>query len=210
MSLTPAPAPRTLPRRRRRAAAALALGAALALTLAGCGSLSGGSSSGSADTKFVQGTGQISTIARGHRPAAPDISGTTVDGKHLSLSDYRGEIVVLNVWGSWCDPCRAEAPNLAAVAKQTAGKGVQFVGINIRDYDTAQSKSFERSFGITYPSLFDPDGKLLVRFPRGSLPPQSIPTTLILDRQHKIAVRALKALTTDELRSALDPIIAEK
>jgi thiol-disulfide isomerase/thioredoxin len=210
MSLTPASRPRGRSRGGRRAAA-LAAGAALALALTGCGSMSGGSSSaGSANTKFVQGTGQITTLPAAQRPAAPDISGRTVEGRQLSLSDYRDKIVVLNVWGSWCDPCRAEAPNLAAVAKETAGKGVQFVGINIRDYDTAQSKSFERSFGITYPSLFDPDGRLLVKFPRGSVPPQSIPTTLILDRQHRIAVRALKALTTDELRGALDPIIAEK
>lgn len=210
MSLKPAPAPRSRPSRRRRAVAALAAGTALVIALAGCGSMSGGSSAGGANTKFVQGTGQISTIPRASRPAAPDISGRTVDGSRLALSDYPGKVIVLNVWGSWCDPCRAEAPNLAAVAKETADKGVQFVGINIRDPDTAQSRSFERSFEITYPSLFDPDGRLLLRFPRGSLPPQSIPTTLILDRRHKIAVRALKALTADELRKALDPIIAEK
>jgi thiol-disulfide isomerase/thioredoxin len=195
---------------RRRAAAALATGAALVLALAGCGSMSGGSSSGSSDTKFIQGTGQITTVPKADRPTAPDISGKTVDGQQLSLSQYKGKVIVLNVWGSWCDPCRAEAPNLAQVAKESAAKGVQFVGINIRDYDTAQSKSFERSFGITYPSFFDPDGKLLVKFPRGSLPPQSIPTTLIIDRDQKIAVRALKALTTDDLRKALDPIVAEK
>ncbi len=211
MSATPTPRPdRTA---RRRPAAVLAVGAALTFALAGCGSMSGGGSSshaGSADTKFVQGTGEITTVPQGHRPAAPDISGTTVDGKHLALSDFDGEIVVLNVWGSWCDPCRAEAPNLAEVARQTKSEGVRFVGINIRDYSTAQSKSFERDFHIDYPSFFDRDGKLLLRFPRGSLPPQSIPTTLILDRHHRIAVRALKALTTAELRKALDPIIAEK
>lgn len=201
-------------RRARRTAAVTAVGAVLVLALAGCGSMSGGSSSassgGTADTKFIEGTGEITTVAQGHRPAAPDISGTTVDGKHLALSDYPGKIIVLNVWGSWCDPCRAEAPNLAQVAKETAGQGVQFIGINIRDLSNAQSKSFERDFGITYPSFYDPDGKLLLKFPRGSLTPQSIPNTLILDRQHKIAVRALKALTTGELRKALDPIIAEK
>ncbi|MDF3293142.1 TlpA family protein disulfide reductase [Streptomyces silvisoli] len=195
---------------RRRAVAALVTGAALVLALAGCGSVSGGSSSGSSDTKFVQGTGQITTLSKGERPAAPDISGATVDGQQLSLSQFKGKVVVLNVWGSWCDPCRAEAPNLAEVAKDTAAKGVQFVGINIRDYSTAQSKSFEHSFGITYPSFYDPDGNLLVKFPRGSLPPQSIPTTLIIDRDQKIAVRALTALTTDQLRKALDPIVAEK
>ncbi len=192
-----------------RTTAALAATAALTLGLAGCGSLQG-SSSGSSDTKFVQGTGQITTVPVKDRVAAPAVSGKTVDGGQLSLASLKGKVVVLNVWGSWCDPCRAEAPNLAAVAKSTAAKGVQFVGINTRDYDTAQAKSFERSFDITYPSFFDPDGTLLLKFPRGSLPPQSIPTTLILDRQGRIAVRALKALTEDELTHALNPIIAEK
>ncbi|MCQ4081233.1 TlpA family protein disulfide reductase [Streptomyces sp. RB6PN25] len=208
MSLTRAP----LPRPRRRAAAALAAAASLALALSGCGSLSGSGSSpsGTADTKFVQGTGVITTAPKGQRPTAPDISGKTVDGKQLSLSDFKGKVVVLNVWGSWCDPCRAEAPNLAAVAKATQSQGVQFVGINTRDYSPAQAQSFERSFGITYPSFFDPNGTLLLKFPQGSLPPQAIPTTLIIDRQGKIAVRALTALTQDQLTKALDPIIAEK
>ncbi|MBY8888599.1 TlpA family protein disulfide reductase [Streptomyces sp. PTM05] len=198
------------PRPRHRAAAALATGTALVLALAGCSAASGGSASNASGTSFVQSSKVITTVPQGKRPTAPDISGTTVDGTQLSLDRFKGKVVVLNVWGSWCDPCRAEAPNLAQVSQQDAAKGVQFVGINIRDYSTAQSKSFERSFGITYPSFYDPEGKLLVKFPNGSLPPQSIPTTLIIDRHGKIAVRALEALSTDQLNKALDPIIAEK
>jgi thiol-disulfide isomerase/thioredoxin len=209
MSLTRVP---NSPPRRRRAAAVLAAGAAVVLALTGCGSMSGGSgsSASSSNTKFIPGTGEITTVPVADRIAAPDISGKTVDGGQLSLSQFKGKVVVLNVWGSWCDPCRGEAPNLAAVAKSTAGKDVQFVGINTRDYDPAQARSFEHDFGITYPSLFDPDGRLLMEFPRGSLPPQSIPTTLIIDRQGRIAVRALTALTESQLDNALDPIIAEK
>lgn len=217
MSLTSALSPSRPSRpgaRNRRSAAALAAAAALALTLAGCDSTSGQGSSGpgdgSSDTRFVQGDGEISTVEQGHRVAAPDLKGKTVDGRELALSDYPGKIIVLNVWGSWCSPCRAEAPNLAQVAKATAGKGVQFVGINTRDPEPAQAQSFDRDFKITYPSLFDPDGRMLLEFPRGNLTPQSIPNTLILDRQHKIAVRLLKPLTAEELTKALDPIIAEK
>ncbi len=197
----------------RRTGPALAAAAVLALTLAGCGSTSGQGSSGpggGSGTRYVQGSGAVTTVERGHRTAAPDISGTTVDGKQLKLSDYPGKIIVLNVWGSWCDPCRAEAPNLAQVAKATAGRGVQFVGIDTRDVHTAQARSFERDFAIGYPSLFDPDGRLLLKFPRGNLSPSGIPNTLILDRQHRIAVRLLKPLTAEELTKALDPIIAEK
>jgi thiol-disulfide isomerase/thioredoxin len=203
--------PRRAPRS-RRAVAATAVGVACVLALTGCDSMSGGPSGSGSGNKsgYPAGTGEITSVPQGKRPTAPDISGKTLDGRKLSLSDYPGKIIVLNVWGSWCDPCRAEAPNLEAVAKQTAGKGVQFVGIDIDDLSPAQSKSFERRYAISYPSVFDTDGNLLLKFPQGSFTPQAIPNTLILDRRHRIAVRALKALTTDELRKALDPIIAEK
>jgi thiol-disulfide isomerase/thioredoxin len=192
-----------------RALSRLAGAAAFALALTACSSASGSSSSGS-DTNFVTGTGEISTVKQGHRQAAPALSGKTVDGGQLSVSDYKGKIVVLNIWGSWCSPCRAEAKNLVAVAHDTGSKGVQFVGINTRDLQTAQAQAFEKEFKVDYPSLYDPTGKLILRFPKGSLNPQSIPTTIILDRQGKIAVRALKALTESELRASLDPLIAEK
>lgn len=193
---------------RHRPALLIALLAAGASALAGCTDDKAGSSSG--DTKFVQGTGKITEVKRSERQKAPDISGKGVDGKHLELSDYKGKIVVLNVWGSWCAPCRAEAPNLAKVANETEGKDVQFVGINTRDLDRANAKAFERNYDIGYPSFYDPSGKLILRFPKGSLSPQAIPSTLILDRDGKIAVRALKELGEKELRSALDPLTAEK
>jgi thiol-disulfide isomerase/thioredoxin len=189
--------------------ASLVAVAAAASALAGCSSGDGtGTSSG--DTKFVEGTGKITTVKPGERQKAPAIEGKGVDGEKLDLSDYKGEIVVLNVWGSWCAPCRAEAPNLAKVAKDTEDEDVQFVGINTRDLDRANAKAFERNYGVEYPSFFDPSGKLILRFPKGSLSPQAIPSTLILDRQGRIAVRALKELGEKELRSALDPLTAEK
>jgi len=192
----------------RRPALLLAVVVAGASVLAGCGKGETGSSSG--DTKFVRGTGQITRVKTADRQAAPDISGKGVDGERLELSDYRGKIVVLNVWGSWCAPCRAEAPNLAKVARDTKGKDVQFVGINTRDLDRANAKAFERNYEVDYPSFYDPSGRLILRFPKGSLSPQAIPSTLILDRHGKIAVRALKELSEKELRSALDPLTAEK
>ena len=193
---------------RRRAALLIAGAAAGSLVLAGCGKGETGASSG--DTKFVQGTGEITKVADGKRQAAPDISGKDVNGGDLKLSDFKGKVTVLNVWGSWCSPCRAEAPNLAKVAKDTKDKDVQFVGINTRDLDKANAKSFERNYGIDYPSFYDPSGKLILKFPRNSLSPQAIPSTLILDRHGKIAVRALKELGEKELRDALNPVIAEK
>lgn len=189
-----------------RGAALLAGTAALALTAAACSS--GSSSSGSSN--FVGGNGEITHVDAADRTPAPDLTGRTVSGGTTSLAAYKGKVVVINVWGSWCAPCRAEAPNLAKVAAADASKGVQFLGINTRDLDTAPPKQFEKRFGITYPSFYDPSGKLISDFPKGTLNPQSIPATLVIDRQGRIAGRALKALSEDELHELLDPVVAEK
>ncbi|MFC4496587.1 TlpA family protein disulfide reductase [Streptomyces ovatisporus] len=193
---------------RQRSVLLVAMVAAGASVLAGCGEGETGSSSG--DKNFVQGTGQITKVPSGERQAAPALSGKGVDGERLNLSEYKGRVVVLNVWGSWCRPCRDEAPNLAKVEKETDDKDVQFIGINTRDLDRANAEAFERNYEVEYPSFFDPSGKLILRFPKGSLSPQAIPSTLILDRKGRIAVRALKELSERELRSALDPLTAEK
>lgn len=193
---------------RRRAALLVAGVAGGALLLSACSGEQPGSSSG--DTKFVKGTGEITKVPEGRRTEVPDLSGGAVDGKKLKLSDYRGKVVVLNVWGSWCSPCRAEAPNLAKVAHDTEGKGVQFLGVNTRDLDKANAKAFERTYDIDYPSFYDPSGNLILKFPKNALNPQAIPSTLILDKHGRVAVRALKSLSEKELRSALDPLIDAK
>ncbi|MEY9962140.1 peroxiredoxin [Streptacidiphilus sp. MAP12-16] len=184
-----------------------ALAATAALALAGC---SAANSSNSSDSSFVQGTGEISTVAAAHRGAPIDLSGTDLDGKQISLADYKGKVVVLNVWGSWCGPCRAEASDFESVYKANKDKGVQFLGIDTRDLQKPAAQSFVSDHGLTYPSLFDPDGELLLKFPAGSLNPQAIPSTLIIDRQGRIAVRALKALASDDLSRILAPVLAEK
>lgn len=211
MSQIRALSPRSAARRggARRRLTLLAAGVAFgAMALSACGGERTGSSSG--DTKFVQGTGEITEVAAAKRTSVPDLSGPSVEGDKLKLSDYRGKIVVLNVWGSWCSPCRAEAPNLAKVARDTKDKDVQFIGINTRDLDKANAKAFERNYGIDYPSFYDPSGKLILKFPKNTLSPQAIPSTLILDRDGKVAVRALKELSEKELRDALDPLVAAK
>lgn len=194
-------------RRRTHVSAATAVAVAGALLLSGCGTeqqASGG------DQGFVQGTGQITKVPEEKRRTAPAIGGETVDGGEVQLSDYRGKVVVLNVWGSWCAPCRAEAPHLAEVARDMKDEGVRFLGINTRDLDKANAKAFERSFDVGYPSLYDPSGKQIAKFPDGTLPPQTIPSTLVLDREGRVAVQALKELGEKELRSLITPVLAEK
>ncbi|MXM62502.1 redoxin domain-containing protein [Streptomyces sp. HUCO-GS316] len=195
-------------RDRSRAALLVAGAAAAALTLAAC--TSGGTSGGGGDTNFVTGSNGIATAEQGDRDAAPELSGKTVDGTQLDIGDYKGKVVVVNVWGSWCPPCRAEAKNFQKVYQDVKDQGVEFVGINTRDTSTGPAKAFEKDYGISYPSLYDPTGKLMLRFKKGTLNPQLIPSTLVIDRDGKVAARALQPLSEEKLRSMVEPVVAEK
>jgi thiol-disulfide isomerase/thioredoxin len=172
------------------------------VALAGCaGGAIGADTPDSSGQSFV-GSAYSSTLFRADaRPAAPDISGTTLTGQHLSLSDYRGSVVVINFWGSWCAPCRAEAPDLSALAQNEAPHGVHFLGIDIRD-TTVAADAFIKSFGISYPSLNDPGDDLALAF-RGTVPPAAIPTTLVIDRSGRIAARILGSVSYDSLHALI-------
>ncbi|MFF8969917.1 TlpA family protein disulfide reductase [Streptomyces sp. NPDC014995] len=186
-----------------------AAGAAVAaLLLSAC--TSGGLSGGGGDTNFIMGKDGISTVEKGKRDPAPDLSGKTLEDKQLAVSSFKGKVVVLNVWGSWCAPCRAEAPNFQKVSTDLASQGVQFVGINVADAQVKSALAFEKQYGVTYPSLYDPSSKLMLRFEKGTLNPQAIPSTLVLDRDGKIAARSLAALSEEKLRSMIAPVLAEK
>ncbi|RPF35429.1 MULTISPECIES: TlpA disulfide reductase family protein [unclassified Streptomyces] len=195
-------------RARRRTVLTTAGAAVATLLMSACSS--GGTSGGGGDTNFVMGKDGISTAEKGERAAAPDLSGKTVNGGQLDVASYKGKVVVLNVWGSWCAPCRAEAPNFEKVYQDLKTKGVQFVGINTRDTSTQNAVAFEKQQGITYQSLYDPTGKLMLRFKRGTLNPQAVPSTLVLDREGRIAARSLAALSEDKLRKMIAPVLAEK
>ncbi|NGO44735.1 TlpA family protein disulfide reductase [Streptomyces ureilyticus] len=201
---------RTRPSSRTRSRAALfTSGAAVAaLVLTACGS--GGTSGGSGNTGFVTGTDGIASVEKAERAAAPELSGKTIDGEQLDVADYKGDIVVLNVWGSWCGPCRLEAKNFVKVSEDLKDQGVQFVGINTRDTSTKPAVAFEKEYGVTYPSLYDPTGKLMLRFEKGTLNPQAIPSTIVIDREGNIASRSLQPLSEETLRKMIKPILAEK
>ncbi|MFM9699038.1 TlpA family protein disulfide reductase [Streptomyces europaeiscabiei] len=194
---------------RGRAVLLSAGAAALALTLSAC--TGGGVEGGGGGTGFITGSDGIATVKKEDRDDAPALSGKTIDGDQLDVSSaYKGKIIVLNVWGSWCAPCRAEAPNLVKVSEDLADQGVQFVGINTRDTSTRPAVAFEEQYKVDYPSLYDPTGKLLLRFEKGSLNPQLIPSTLVVDRDGKLAARTQQALSEEKLRKMLKPILAEK
>ncbi|MGW2823220.1 TlpA family protein disulfide reductase [Streptomyces sp. NPDC001443] len=212
MSAATRTSPRSTTRNRSRRAAlgtaGIAGAAVAALLLSAC--TSGGTSGGGGDTNFVLGKDGIATADKGERAAAPDLSGETVDGKRLDVAAYKGQVVVLNVWGSWCPPCRAEASGFEKVHQDLKGQGVQFVGINTRDTSTSPARAFEKQYGVSYQSLYDPTGKLMLRFAKGTLNPQAIPSTLVLDRDGKIAARSLSALSEEKLRKMISPVLAEK
>ena len=133
---------------------------------------------------------------------APSIRGATVDGEVLELADLRGRVVVLHVWGSWCAPGRAEAPDLAQVAKQTRRAGVRFVGIDVRD-NPAAARAFARRYAITYPSWDDPDGSVLAQFV-GIIPVSAVPSTMILDVQGVIRARVIGRVGSITLRGLIE------
>ncbi|MFE7712269.1 TlpA family protein disulfide reductase [Streptomyces sp. NPDC057486] len=194
----------------RPASRAIALTAIVALgslSLSACGS---GKSGGGGQTNYVTSTGGMSTVAAGDRKPVGPLKGETLQGKHLDVADFQGKIVVINAWGSWCPPCRAEAPYFNKIAKEMKTKGVEFVGINARDGNKSLSKAFEEDFDMAYPSLYDPTGKLLLSgFPKGTVSLQSIPSTVILDRNGKIAARALGSIDDNKLHEMIDPLIKE-
>ncbi|MEU0830432.1 TlpA disulfide reductase family protein [Streptomyces sp. NPDC005969] len=177
------------------------------LALSACGS---GKSGGGGQTNYVTSTDGISTVAKGERKPVGLIKGETLQGRHLDVADFQGKVVVINAWGSWCPPCRSEAPYFNKVAKEMKTKGVEFVGINARDGNKSLSKAFEDDFDMAYPSLYDPVGKLLLSgLPKGTLNPQSLPFTVVLDRNGKIAARALSSIDDNKLHKMIDPLIKE-
>jgi peroxiredoxin len=138
------------------------------------------------------------------RPAAQAVSGDLLDGGTYDLSADRGKVVVVNFWGSWCSPCRAEADDLETTYQATKARNVTFLGVDWRD-DRDAAKQFERG-RVTYPSLFDPDGKVAVKF---RITQANTPSTLILDRQGRIAVMLRKPTVASQLQPLVERIAAE-
>lgn len=188
----------------RRVLAVLAVVGFVALGSSAC---SGSTSSETArDAGFIAGDGSITAIAPSDRVDAPAIGGELMTGGSWTLAQERGRVVVLNVWASWCAPCRAEAPVLQSLWEEFGQEGVTFIGLNTRD-SPATALSFEKANGITYPSVVDSDGRIQLQF-SGIAPPQAIPTTLVIDRDGKVAGRILGRASESTLRGLIEPLLA--
>ena len=180
----------------------------LVAALAGCGTGKDAvNQEAGGENRFVAGNGTRSDIPAGKRTDPPRVTGELLDGSPFDLASLRGKVVVVNFWGSWCAPCRAEAGGLEAVHAATADSGVAFVGVNVKD-SRDNARAFERTFHVTYPSLFDPSMRVALQFPK--TPPNGVPATVVLDRQGRVAVVARTSLVKDELREMVDHVLAEK
>ena len=156
---------------------------------------------------YIEGDGTVTILPAAERDAAPEFGGPLLGGGQFELADAVGDVVVLNVWGSWCPPCRKEARDLQAVSDALGDQGVRFVGINVRDNET-DARRFEQEFGVTYPSVVDENGSRLLAF-RDTLPPTSIPSTLVVDREGMVAASVIGPITEASLRDLVADIAAE-
>lgn len=192
--------------RARRGAAAV-LVAAASLALAACAGGIAQSTPASNGQSFVSGDGGTTVFGASSAPQAPPVTGTTLGGTKLSLSRFRGHVLVLNFWGSWCTPCRAEAPKLASLAHAFSPSGVAFLGVDIRD-TPASAEAFLRNFKITYPSLNDPGGQIALDF-HSTVPPAGIPTTLVISRSGRIAARVIGEVSYPGLHGLISKTLAQ-
>jgi thiol-disulfide isomerase/thioredoxin len=185
-----------------------ALLAAAAVGITGCaGGAIAASTPASNGQSFVGGQSGTTVFGAGKGPAVPRVAGTTLTGARLSLSQDAGHVVVMNFWGSWCSPCRAEAPTLGTLARQFRSRGVRFVGVDIRD-SPANARAFLGDFNIGYPSLNDPGDEIALAF-RGAVTPAGIPTTLVIGRDGRIAARVIGQVSYPGLRGLISRALAQ-
>ena len=182
--------------------------AAAVLIAAGCGGRDAVAQPGTFD--FVSPGGKVDIFydPPSSRGTIGDLTGPDLFAdKPIHASDYNGRILVVNVWGSWCAPCRTETPEPEKVFTATQPLGVQFIGIDVRD-DRQAAQDFATDRHVTYPSIFDPSMRSMIVL--GSHYPTSVvPTTMVLDRHHHVAAVFLRALLADDLTPQIQRLAAE-
>jgi len=174
-----------------------------AVELAACS----GTQPASGEGGYIGSDSRVTMVPPDQRKPAATVSGTRLGSTQtVSTADFAGKVVVINVWGSWCPPCRQEAPDLQAASEQAKGSAA-FLGITTKDYDPAPAEAFVRAFSITYPSIYDPTGRVLLAF-AGDLPPSAIPSTLVIDKQGRVAVRILSTISRQTLLEIIRDVAA--
>lgn len=179
------------------------------LALAGCAGAVGPSTEATetADAGDHASDGSWTTWEAGERTSPVELAGATYDEEEVDLADWRGDVVVLNFWYAACPPCRAEAPDLAAIDEDYRDDGVRLLGVNPRD-DAATAQAFERSLSVPYPSLHDDDAQGVAAL-QGVVPIQAMPTTVVLDAEGRVAGRVLGQIDPAVVRGMIDDVLAE-
>ncbi|MGI8946661.1 MAG: TlpA family protein disulfide reductase [Ornithinimicrobium sp.] len=156
---------------------------------------------------YISGDGAVQVVTPEQREQSLELDGTTLEGDPWSAQDQRGEVLVVNVWGSWCGPCQAEAADLEQVYSDyaQAGEPVDFIGVNDRDSDYA-ALAFQEAKGVSYPSLVDDGGRTLLDL-RGLA--QARPTTLVLDPQGRVAARVAGQVDASTLNALIEDVLSE-
>lgn len=152
-------------------------------------------------------TDVVQQFEPGDRVAVSDVTADLLDGTTLDADDLDGRVTVVNVWGSWCGPCRAEAPDLVKVAEAFDGRA-QFLGINVRDSPDA-ARAFERAYGIPYPSVHPDDSPRTILAFGGALTAAAVPSTVVLDRDASVAARVVGRVDAATLRTLVREVLAE-
>lgn len=191
----------------RRMLAGLGAMLAAALPAAGCSGTNAVTQSVSGSLGYGPGNQATTWIAPAKRSTVTGVSGKLLDGSPFDLDQWRGHVVVVNFWGSWCGPCTGEADALEQVHRDTAADGVEFLGVDIKE-SPAQAAAFNRKHHVTYPSLSDQSNLLALRF--HGMPPNATPTTIVLDRAGRIAARHNGAILYTQLRDLVQRAVREK
>ncbi|WP_457951051.1 TlpA family protein disulfide reductase [Pseudarthrobacter sp. alpha12b] len=156
---------------------------------------------------YVAGDGSVTEFAAGDRKEAVQIQGALFSGAAVTPADFQGKVSVLNFWFAACAPCRVEAPLLEELHQEFKDQGVQFFGVNLRD-EKPTAEAFEKTFNLTYPSFDDKDGGVLLSV-SGLVPPGAVPTTLVLDKQGRVASRVLGEIEKGTLKALITAAVAE-
>jgi thiol-disulfide isomerase/thioredoxin len=156
---------------------------------------------------YIAGDGSVTEYTEADRGEPVAVTGTLFDGTSVSSSEWTGQVTVLNFWYAACAPCREEAPDLVALSDEYGPQGAVFYGVNIRD-EQATAEAFERSFGIPYESFNDKAGRVLLDMTQ-YVPPQAVPTTIVLDREGRVAARILGLADRGTLKALISDALAE-